>query len=127
VEVSRVLDVDLQAVVNALWAAGAEAVAVNGQRLTTMSTIRTAGGAILVDFRPVTSPYEVAAIGPPDLEQRFGRSATAGAMADLARRYGLGYSTRSEGKLNLPAAPGTSLRYAHTPTASPSPSISGGN
>ena len=63
-DVSRVLDVDLQSVVNALWAAGAEAIAINGQRLTATSTIRAAGDAVLVDYRPVTSPYEVAAIGP---------------------------------------------------------------
>jgi uncharacterized protein YlxW (UPF0749 family) len=60
-EVNRVLDIDLQAVVNGLWASGAEAIAVNGQRLTATSTIRVAGNAILVDFRPVTSPYEVSA------------------------------------------------------------------
>jgi uncharacterized protein YlxW (UPF0749 family) len=125
-EVSRVLDVDLQAVANALWASGAEAVAINGQRLTSTSTIRVAGNAILVDFRPVTSPYEVSAIGPSDLERLFGRTATAATMADLARQYGLGYSTRSEGNLNLPAAPGPSLRYAHPP-APASPSPSGGN
>jgi uncharacterized protein YlxW (UPF0749 family) len=124
-EVSRVLDVDVQSVVNALWAAGAEAVAVNGQRLTATSTIRTAGNAILVDFRPVTSPYEVSAIGPAELEQSFGHTATAATMADLARQYGLGYATRSQSALTLPAAPGPALRYAHPPTPSPSPS--GGN
>ena len=58
------MTVDLQNVANALWAAGAEAIAINGQRLTATSTIRAAGNAILVDFRPVTSPYEVSAIGP---------------------------------------------------------------
>ena len=41
---SRVLDVDLQGVVNGLWASGAEAIAVNGQRLTGLTTIRAAGG-----------------------------------------------------------------------------------
>ncbi len=51
-----VLDRDLQDIANALWQAGAEAIAVNGQRLTATSTIRTAGGAILVDFRPVGQP-----------------------------------------------------------------------
>src|SRR5690606_6973410 len=49
-EVSRALDVDLQTVVNGLWAAGAEAISINGQRLTSVSTIRSAGSAILVDF-----------------------------------------------------------------------------
>lgn len=126
-EVSRVLDVDLQSVVNALWAGGAEAVAINGQRLTTLSTIRTAGNAVLVDFRPVTSPYEVAAIGPTDLEKQFQHTSTAATMADLAKRYGLGYETRTERTLALPAAPGTSLRYAHPPAPSPSVSPSGGN
>jgi uncharacterized protein YlxW (UPF0749 family) len=112
-DVSRVLDVDLQHVVNGLWAAGAEAVAINGQRLTATATIRTAGSAVLVDFRPVTSPYDVAAIGPPDLADRFATSATAAAMRGLADQYGLGFSIRRDSELNLPAAANPSLQYAH--------------
>ena len=61
----RVQDGDLQLVVNALWAAGAEAVSINGQRLGPTTAIRFAGEAVLVDFRPVTSPYEISAIGDP--------------------------------------------------------------
>ena len=61
----RVQDVDLQVVVNGLWAAGAEAVAVNGQRLTALTAIRTAGSAILVDLAPLSSPYVVEAVGRP--------------------------------------------------------------
>ena len=117
--VSRVLDVDLQSVVNALWAAGAEAISVNGQRLTATSTIRAAGDAVLVDFRPVTSPYEVAGIGPEDLERTFNHTAAAASMADLASQYGLGFTTRSASPLNLPAAPSSTLRYAQ-PVPSPS-------
>ena len=52
----RVTDRDLQTVVNEVWAAGAEAVAINGQRLTSLSAIRSAGQAILVDFRPLSPP-----------------------------------------------------------------------
>jgi len=125
-EVSRVLDVDLQAVVNGLWAGGAEAVAVNGQRLTSTSTIRAAGSAILVDFRPVTSPYEVTAIGPADLSDRFSSSGVAAATRGLVDRYGLSFSVRPERDLRLPAASERSLRHAHpatsatsTPTGSP--------
>ncbi|WP_016935796.1 DUF881 domain-containing protein, partial [Rhodococcus sp. R1101] len=60
-----VLDRDLQSVVNALWAAGAEAVDVGGVRVGPGVTIRQAGGAMLVDNRPVFSPYTVSAVGPP--------------------------------------------------------------
>jgi uncharacterized protein YlxW (UPF0749 family) len=61
----RVRDGDLQLVVNALWSAGAEAISINGQRLGPTSAIRFAGEAVLVDFRPVTNPYEISAIGQP--------------------------------------------------------------
>ena len=110
--VNRVLDIDLQGVANALWASGAEAIAINGQRLSTLSTIRTAGSAILVDFRPVTSPYEVSAIGGPDMLGRFNHTPTAATMHSLVTRYGLSFATRSEDHLQLPAAPGPSLLYA---------------
>ncbi|MFN2320822.1 MAG: DUF881 domain-containing protein [Dermatophilaceae bacterium] len=62
----RVLSKDLQIVVNALWASGAEAIDINGQRLTSRSAIRFAGEAILVNYRPLTRPYVVRAIGDPD-------------------------------------------------------------
>jgi uncharacterized protein YlxW (UPF0749 family) len=121
-EVSRVLDVDLQSVVNGLWAGGAEAISVNGQRLTSTSTIRTAGNAVLVDFRPVTSPYEVSAIGPDGLADAFNKSSSAGTMRELADKYGLGFSTRAQDDLHLPAAPGPALRYAG-PVVSPSEGV----
>ena len=50
----RVIARDLQIVVNGLWASGAEAISVNGQRLTSKAAIRFAGQAILVDYRPLT-------------------------------------------------------------------------
>jgi uncharacterized protein YlxW (UPF0749 family) len=111
--VSRVLDTDLQNVANALWGDGAEAIAINGQRLTGLSTIRTAGEAILVDYRPVTSPYEVSAIGAPGMLPAFNRGPTAATMRQLVTAYGLSFSTRSESHLQLPAAPGLTLQYAH--------------
>ena len=49
-EEGRVSAADLQIVSNGLWAAGAEAISINGQRLTTRSAIRFAGQAILVDL-----------------------------------------------------------------------------
>jgi len=85
-----VLDRDLQDIANALWQAGAEAIAINGQRLTATSAIRTAGGAILVDFRPVTGPYQIAAIGTDHgpFQKRSNteeRSRTTGPAAAMSR------------------------------------------
>ncbi|MFC4017465.1 DUF881 domain-containing protein [Micromonospora sp. GCM10011542] len=120
----RVLYSDLQGVANALWSAGAEAIAINGQRLTSTSTIRLAGEAILVDFRPVTGPYEVSAIGPGSLQRRFEDSRSAALMEDVARTTGLSFGVREAEDLTLPAAPEPQLRYAKPPV-SPSPSASG--
>ena len=61
----RVYDRDLQDVVNALWLAGAEAMSINGQRLTAATAIRSAGEAILVNSRPLSPPSLVHAIGNP--------------------------------------------------------------
>ena len=60
-----ILDRDLQLVVNSLWASGAEAISVGGVRIGPNVTIRQAGGAILVDNNPTSSPYTVLAVGPP--------------------------------------------------------------
>lgn len=60
---NRVLDRDLQVIVNALWKIGATGIAINGQRLTAQSAIRSAGDAILVDYQPVLAPYRIDALG----------------------------------------------------------------
>lgn len=62
-------DVDLQALVNEMWAAGAEAVSVNDQRMVTRTSIRCVGPTVLVNGVRMAAPYTVKAIGPPaDLE-----------------------------------------------------------
>jgi uncharacterized protein YlxW (UPF0749 family) len=114
---NRVLDRDLQATVNALWAAGAEAIAVDGQRMTAQSAIRQAGEAILVNFEPVNAPYEVDAIGDPVLlETRFGSTGTASRMRTFEQLYGLRFHYERADSLRLPPAPGLTLRYAHVAT-----------
>ncbi|GLY24054.1 DUF881 domain-containing protein [Micromonospora sp. NBRC 101691] len=120
----RVLYRDLQLVANALWAAGAEAIAVNDQRLTSTSTIRSAGEAILVDFRPVTGPYRVSAIGPDDMRRRFEASTAAALLRRVADETGLSFGSREAEDLTLPeAATDSQLRFA-SPPESPSPSPS---
>jgi uncharacterized protein YlxW (UPF0749 family) len=65
-QVAVLHDRDIRAVVNQLWAGGAEAIAVNGLRLTATSFIRFAGESVLVDFQPISAPYTIQAIGNRD-------------------------------------------------------------
>jgi len=111
-EDERVKDVDLQVVVNGLWAAGAEAIAINGHRLTGRTAIRTAGDAILVDLQPLVSPYVISVVGDPDeLRTEFARTAAAAALNLLAQQYSISSSVSPVDELSLPPGPGTSLRY----------------
>ncbi len=122
----RVLDRDLQDLANGLWQAGAEAIAINGQRLTATSTIRATGEAILVDFRPVTRPYELATIGAAGLDKRFADSATGRRFKRFAETYRMQFDIRKREGITLPAGADPGLRYARPPQASPSVSPSGG-
>jgi uncharacterized protein YlxW (UPF0749 family) len=109
----RVLDRDLQDAVNGLWAAGAEAVAINGLRLSGLTAIRSAGEAILVDFRPLSPPYTLRAIGDAgDLEAGFADGAAGRRLATLASAYGLQLVIRRSDKQTLPGAGEPSLRVA---------------
>ena len=120
----RVTDRDLQAVVNGLWAAGAEAVAVSGLRLTAATAIRSAGEAVLVDFRPLSPPYRVEAVGRPDrLLPTFGDSPVGRRFATFRSLYGIGYTLRPLGSLTLPAAATPDLHLAQ---AGPGPARPGG-
>jgi uncharacterized protein YlxW (UPF0749 family) len=122
----RVLDRDLQLVVNGLWAAGAEAIGVNGQRLTALSAIRSAGEAILVDFRPLSPPYVVTAIGPTDSMRAGFAAGSAGAyLRSLDDNYGIKSDIEGVSALSLPASSGLTLHDVQAPqptrTARPGP------
>jgi uncharacterized protein YlxW (UPF0749 family) len=120
---SRVSDGDLQLVVNALWAAGAEAISINGQRLGPTSAIRFAGEAVLVDFRPVTNPYEVKAIGKTDdLTSRFLASPEVQGLAGYAETYDLRFEFAPEDELSLPPASTPELRVARADVPEPATS-----
>jgi uncharacterized protein YlxW (UPF0749 family) len=112
----QVLDKDLQRLVNALWASGAEAVSINGQRLSNLSAIRHAGPAITVNFRSLSRPYVVLAVGDPDtMPARFVETQHGSAWLDLQAAYGLQFEMTSEESLTLPAVDRLSLRHATTP------------
>jgi uncharacterized protein YlxW (UPF0749 family) len=116
----RVLDRDLQGVVNGLWAAGAEAIAVNRVRLSPRTAIRSAGEAVLVDFRPLSPPYRVEAIGKPNaLETGFVDSASGRRLQTLASVSGITWSIARADTLRLPAGTQPQLRAAR-PAEGPS-------
>ena len=117
-DLGRVLDRDIQTIVNALWSQGAEAIAVDDQRLTATSAIRAAGSAILVDYKPVTNPYTITAIGPDDLARRFQSTATARTFHGYSNDYGMGFTVKATDDLTLPAAPAPPLEHA-TPIGPP--------
>ncbi|HIY23662.1 MAG TPA: DUF881 domain-containing protein [Candidatus Brachybacterium merdigallinarum] len=118
--VNRVTDEDLQIVVNGLWAAGAEAISVNGQRLTATSAIRTAGSAILVDLRPVSPPYEVVALGDPGtLRSGFDASAAGEYLTEISTRFAIRTSWETGEELTVPARTIGTLREASAIESAP--------
>ncbi|MGY1731644.1 DUF881 domain-containing protein [Geodermatophilus sp. SYSU D01045] len=122
-----VRDGDLQLVVNALWSAGAEAVSINDQRLGPTTAIRFAGEAVLVDFRPVTNPYRVSAVGDPDeLRARFLASPEVNALAVISETYGLRFEFAQEDELSVPAGGVPELRSAKPFAGQPAEAAAGG-
>jgi uncharacterized protein YlxW (UPF0749 family) len=113
-------DRDIRAVVNELWHDGAEAISVNDVRLTSTTAIRFAGQAVLVDFRPVTSPYTIRAIGDRNaVETAFVDSPISSRYQTLAGARGVAFSFSQADRLTLPASAAVTPRYAQ-PDSSPS-------
>ncbi|MBB5831497.1 DUF881 domain-containing protein [Brachybacterium aquaticum] len=120
--VNRVTDADVQIAVNGLWAAGAEAIAVNGQRVSSTTAIRTAGSAVLVDFRPLSPPYRITALGDPEqLRTGVEDSESGEYLADISSRYGIQLAWEPGEELTLPARAVGTLREATVPGAEPEP------
>ncbi|MGP4006622.1 DUF881 domain-containing protein [Streptomyces sp. 4N124] len=116
-DTGRVRDRDMQRVVNGLWESGAEAVSINGQRLTALSAIRAAGDAILVDNKPLVPPYTVLAVGDGErLSTRFQNSADGLYLNALQENYGIRTSISAQEDLRLPAAPSVTVRTAQPKT-----------
>jgi len=91
-ELARVYDSDIQLLVNALWASGAESVSINKSRLTSTSAIRSAGDAILVNYRPLLPPFVISAIGDNDLRDRLIKHPDYLDLQFVVKTYGLGFN-----------------------------------
>lgn len=109
----RIHDSDVQLVVNALFAAGAEAVSINGNRLVATSPIRAAGETIVVNFEPLSSPYDITAIGADG--GVFDRSDIAKQFKHWTAVFGLGFAVHSRGRVTVPAYTGRTAIASATP------------
>jgi len=121
---------DLMAVVEELWLAGAEGIAVNGERVTVGSAIVDIGGSVLVNSAYIAPPYQVAAIGPPDMLDTMTRSAGfVDFIRARAETFGIGVGYALNENVDLPAYAGSvNLRYGRAdvtppPGASPPASL----
>ncbi|MFF6909860.1 DUF881 domain-containing protein [Streptomyces sp. NPDC012389] len=117
-DTGRVRDRDMQRVVNGLWESGAEAIAINGQRLTALSAIRAAGDAILVDNRPLVPPYTVLAVGDgKNLAAAFRDSADGQYLNALKESFDIRTTLSDQAEVRLPAAPSLIVRTAEPKAA----------
>jgi uncharacterized protein YlxW (UPF0749 family) len=108
-----ILDRDLQLMVNSLWASGAEAISVGGVRIGPNVTIRQAGGAILVDNKPTSSPYAILAIGPPRaMRDVFDNSPGRQRLRLLEISYGVVVTVDVVDGLSLPAGSIRDVKFA---------------
>lgn len=115
-------DTDLQLLVNGLWEAGAEAIAINGQRLTARTAIKNSDVVVNVNSIPLRSPYVVSAIGdrrtlPADL---LATQSGIG-VANLVSQFGFGFEMTPVEKLVLPASPPRTLLHAEPLPAAEEP------
>lgn len=112
---------DLEAVINGLWAGGAEAIAVRGHRLTASTQIRCIGNTLFIDGAVYSPPYDIAAIGDPGVLRR---AVLAQDKVDIYLQYvdlyKLGWSLDKVDEMTLPAATGNlSMKYARIPGQEP--------
>jgi uncharacterized protein YlxW (UPF0749 family) len=111
---------DVQAVVNALWAGGAEAMMVMDQRIVSTSAVRCVGNTLILQGRVYSPPYRITAVGDPAaLRAALAASPQVQIYQEYVRAFGLGYEVQDRGVMSLPAYTGPlELRYATVPASS---------
>jgi uncharacterized protein YlxW (UPF0749 family) len=111
---------DVQAVVNAFWAGGAEAMMIQDQRIIATSAIRCVGNTLILQGRVYSPPYRIRAIGDPDrLRDFLSRSPEVQIYQEYVQAVGLGYEVTTHDRLEFPSYAGSiTPEYA---TAVPKP------
>jgi uncharacterized protein YlxW (UPF0749 family) len=123
----KVIAKDLQIIVNGLWDGGAEAISINGHRLTSRAAIRSAGAAILVDYRPLTRPYVITAIGNPgSMGVEFADNSGGSYLQSLKSNYQIRGDIQNLTSVVVPGEPTLSLQKAQpVETSVTSPTATG--
>ncbi|HEY3001194.1 MAG TPA: DUF881 domain-containing protein [Kribbellaceae bacterium] len=108
---------DIQAVVNALWAGGADAISIQGHRIISTTGIKCVGNSVVLHGVPYLPPYRISAIGDPvALQNALSASKYIDNLKDYVVRFQLGYEVRPQKTVTMPAYEGTlELEYAHLP------------
>jgi uncharacterized protein YlxW (UPF0749 family) len=117
---------DIRTVVALLWQSGAEAIAINGERITTSTAIIDIGGSVLVNAAYIAGPYQVAAIGPKEL---FARLSAAPGWEQFVRTrrgsFGIGISWAEPDAVDIPAFAGSVNMPESRSVPSPTPAAAG--
>ena len=99
---------DVQNVVNALWAGGAEAMMLQDQRVISTSAVRCVGNTLILQGRVYSPPYVIQAIGDqPAMRAALDRSEQVRIYRDYADLFGMGYDVTSKAKATFPAYEGS--------------------
>jgi uncharacterized protein YlxW (UPF0749 family) len=107
---------DVQAVVNALWAAGADGVAIMDRRLIATSAVRCVGNTLLLQGRPYSPPFVITAIVDADAaRQKLAESPQVHVFEQAVADFGLTFAVDAENDVHLPEYDGSlEMRYATT-------------
>jgi uncharacterized protein YlxW (UPF0749 family) len=105
---------DVQAVVNAMWAAGADGVAVMDQRLVATSAVRCVGNVLLLQGRTYSPPFVITAIGDVDaVRAQLAASPQVAVLQQAVQAFGLTFTVRARPQVTLPKYEGSlDLQYA---------------
>lgn len=107
---------DLQHVINALWSGGAEAMTLQGERVTSTSAFRCSGNILLLHGKVFSPPYKVTAVGDPaKMESSLMSSEGVQTYLEYVDWVHLGWDVQRSDHLDLPAYDGGGLQYAKVP------------
>jgi uncharacterized protein YlxW (UPF0749 family) len=99
---------DVQSVVNALWAGGAEAMTLMDQRVISTSAVRCVGNTLILQGRVYSPPYVIQAIGDPSrMRDALDKSPQIKVYREYVDAVGLGYDVKTKDKLTFPAYAGS--------------------